>query len=175
MTGDDGTGGGDDMTGSGTADGAALFADNCAMCHGADGKGTKDGPQILNPVTGYATYVVRHGRNEMGFPAPMMAFDTTAVSDAELAAILGFLGMAQKPTTGPELYGRFCQNCHGTNGRSGRVGKNIVREVNNMASIVRAGHGGTSYGSRTSYMPKWSATEITDAELALIKSYVSTL
>ena len=69
----------------------------------------------------------------------------------------------------------ICQNCHGENGRSGRVGKNIVREVSNMASIVRSGHGGTSYGSRTSYMPKWSTTELTDAELALIKSYVSTL
>ena len=171
-------GGGDDGTGTGsdtTVDGAALFADNCSMCHGADGKGTKDGPQILNPVTGYATYVVRHGRNEMGFPAPMMAFDTGALSDNEVAAILGFLSMAEKPTTGPELYGRFCQNCHGTNGRSGRVGKNIVREVNNMASIVRNGHGGTSYGSRTSYMPAFSKDAITDAELALIKTYVSSL
>ena len=107
------------------------------MCHGADGKGTKDGPQILNPVAGYATYVVRHGRNEMGFPAPMMAFDTAALTDPEVAAILGFLAKAEKPTTGPELYGRFCQNCHGETGRAGRVGKNIVREVNNMASIVR--------------------------------------
>jgi mono/diheme cytochrome c family protein len=174
------TGGGDDgtMTGDDTTempDGAALFADNCSMCHGADGKGTKDGPQILDPVTGYATYVVRHGRNEMGFPAPMKAFATTDLADNELAAILGFLSMAEKPTTGPELYGRFCQNCHGETGRAGRVGKNIVREVSNMASIVRAGHGGTSYGSRTSYMPKWSTTEITDAELALIKSYVTTL
>ena len=172
--GDDGTNTGDDTTG-GIIDGAALFADNCTMCHGADGKGTDDGPQILNPVTGYATYVVRHGRNDMGFPAPMKAFDTATLSDDEVAAILGFLSMAEKPTTGPELYGRFCQNCHGETGRAGRVGKNIVREVNNMASIVRSGHGGTSYGSRTSYMPKWSTSEITDAELALIKSYVSTL
>lgn len=171
--GDDGTGTGSDMTG--TTDGAALFADNCAMCHGADGKGTKDGPGILNPSAGYATYVVRHGRNEMGFPAPMMAFDTATLADNEVAAIMGFLAMAEKPTTGAELYGRFCVNCHGTTGRAGRVGKNIVREVSNMASIVRRGHGGTSYGARTSYMPKWTTTEITDEELALIKTYVSGL
>ena len=170
--------GGDDGTGSGsdtTVDGVALFADNCAMCHGADGKGTKDGPQILNPSVAYATYVVRHGRTEMGFPAPMKPFDTATLSDEEVAAILNFLYAAEKPTTGPELYGRFCQNCHGENARSGRVGKNIVREVSNMASIVRNGHGGTSYGSRTSYMPKWTKDEITDAELALIKTYVSAL
>ena len=123
----------------------------------------------------YATYVVRHGRNEMGFPAPMAPFDTAALTDGEVSAILDFLAMAPKPTTGPELYGRFCQNCHGETGRAGRVGKNIVREVANMNSIVRQGHGGTSYGARTSYMPKWTATEITRAELALIKSYVQTL
>lgn len=171
--GDDGATTGDDTTG--TPDGAALFADNCSMCHGADGKGTNDGPQILNPVTGYATYVVRHGRNDMGFPAPMKPFDTAALSDGEVAAILDFLAMAEKPTTGPELYGRFCQNCHGATGRAGRVGKNIVREVNNMSSIVRSGHGGTSYGSRTSYMPAFSKDALTDAELALIKSYVQAL
>jgi hypothetical protein len=49
--------GGDNGTDPGTglrydgnaAEDAELFAVNCANCHGADGKGTKDGPQILNP------------------------------------------------------------------------------------------------------------------------------
>ncbi len=176
--GTDSTGGGDDGTtpdGATQSDGKTLFVKNCASCHG-DGSGGNLGPTILNPVTGYATYVVRHGRNEMGFPGGgMAALDANAVTDAELTSILGYLGEAEKPATGAELYGRFCTNCHGADGRSGRVGKNIAREANNVSLLIRFGHGGTSYGSRTSYMPSWTATEITDAEVGLIRSYVSSL
>jgi mono/diheme cytochrome c family protein len=159
----------------GATDGAALFEANCQSCHG-DGSGTNLGPTILNPVAGYATFVVRAGRNEMGFPnGGMAALTATDLPDAQLAAILTFLGTAAKPTTGPELYGRFCENCHGANGRSGRVAKNIVREANAIARIVRTGHGGSSYGSRGSYMPSWTTAELTDAEVTAIRTYVTGL
>lgn len=157
------------------SDGQTLFVKNCASCHG-DGSGGALGPTILNPVSGYASYVVRHGRNEMGFPnGGMAALGTNAVTDAELTEILDYLGEAEKPTTGEGLYGRFCTNCHGTDGRSGRVGKNIAREANNVSLLIRFGHGGTSYGSRTGYMPSWTASEISDAEIGLIRAYVSSL
>jgi mono/diheme cytochrome c family protein len=157
------------------ATGESLFADNCARCHGDDGGGTTDAPGIESPVTGYATYVVRHGRNEMGYPTGMDPFGTDALSDQELAMILEWLGTAPHPTTGAELYGRYCVNCHGADGRSGRVKINIVREASGVASRIRFGHGGTNYASRTSYMPAWSATEITDADVQLLRSYVSAL
>lgn len=57
----------------------------------------------------------------------------------------------------------------------GRVGKNIVRAVNELSLIVRSGHGGTRYGARTSYMPSWSATDLTDAEVSAIRAHVGTL
>lgn len=153
-------------------DGAELYGLECGSCHG-DGSGTPDGPSILNPVVGYASYVVRHGRDEMGFAnGGMPAFDTAAVTDPELTAILGYLRAADKPTTGEGLYQRFCQNCHGADGKSGRVRKNILGEVGELAEKIRFGNGGNNYGARTSYMPAWNATEITDAEIALLRTYI---
>ena len=156
--------------------GEDVFLENCSQCHGADGKGTKDGPTILSPVKPFATYVIRHGRGiEMGFPTGMDAWDTTKLSDEELNAVLDWLSSAPKPTTGPELYGRFCINCHGANARSGRVGKNIVSEVGELTIKVRYGHGGTLYGARTSYMPAWGTDVLTDADLSVLRSYILTL
>lgn len=166
----------DGMDDPGALDGEAEFADNCAQCHGADGAGTKDGPQILSPVRPYATYVVRHGRaSEMGFPTGMDAWDTTKLSDAQLEAILDWLGSAPKPTTGHDLYVRYCNNCHGTNGRSGRVGKNIVSELDELAQKVRFGHGGTNYAARTEYMPAWGTDVLTDADLDALRTYIGSL
>ncbi len=156
-------------------DGKTEFLQNCATCHGPDGAGTNMGPQILDPVKPYATYVVRHGRNEMGYPGGMMLFDPTMLGDTQLNAILDWLASAPKPADGKGLYTRFCANCHGADARGGRTGKNIRLELGEVTQLVRLGHGGTSYGARTSYMPAWPATAITDAELTLIRNYVGTL
>ena len=174
---------GTDSTGTGNGKGSnqpvtgeSLFADNCARCHGDDGSGSLDAPGIQSPVTGYATYVIRNGRGaEMGFPTGMDAFDTDALTDEELGMVLTYLQSAPHPTTGADLYGRYCINCHGKDGRSGRVKINIVREVAELGIKVRWGHGGTNYAARTSYMPSWPATEITDADVALLRTYVGSL
>ena len=158
------------------ASGQSLFLDQCARCHGDDGKGTADAPTILSPVVGYATYVVRNGRGaEMGYPTGMDPFDTASLTDVELTSVLEWLGSAPKPTTGADLYGRYCINCHGANGRSGRVKINIVREVLELSQKVRYGHGGANYASRTSYMPAWGADALTDADLTALRTYVSGL
>ena len=155
-------------------DGAAEFRNACAMCHGDDGAGTTKAPQILDPVKAYASYVVRHGRGaEMGFADGMAAFDPTMLPDAKLTAIIDWLAAAPKPADGGGLYTRFCANCHGANSRGGRTGKSIRNETS--FSIVRTGHGGTSFGSRTSYMPAFDRAAITDAELVAIRSYIQTL
>jgi mono/diheme cytochrome c family protein len=41
---------GDSTADSGTADGAALYAANCASCHGEDLRGTEKGPSHLSIV-----------------------------------------------------------------------------------------------------------------------------
>lgn len=153
-----------------------AFLANCASCHGEGGEGTGAAPQIQNPVRGYATYVIRNGRGrEMGYVDAMTAFDRAILDDAALTEILDMLASAPKPTTGDGLYTRFCGNCHGASAQGGRVGKDITREHDELAEAVREGHHTGAYGDRTEYMPAWSRTEISDAELALIGGYLATL
>lgn len=152
---------------------ADLYADNCGRCHGAGGDGSSDAPQIRNPVRAYATYVVTNGRaDQMGFGAAMPAID---VSGADLTAIFDYLDRAPRPTDGKGLYLRFCGNCHGADAKGGRVGESIAGGGDDVSEKVRGGHGGTSYGSRTKYMPAWSTADLSNAEVTLISGYLATL
>lgn len=158
-------------------DGATAYAMQCARCHGPTGEGVATkGPQIQNPVRGFAKWTVRNGRTmQMGFESGMDAYTEEFLPEATLDEIMDLLAATPKPTTGPALYQRFCGNCHGANARGGRTGKNIKNELGEVSEMVREGHGGTNYGARTSYMPRWSTAEITDAEIALMRAAIPTL
>jgi mono/diheme cytochrome c family protein len=160
-------------------EGGELYREACATCHGLDGTGTDDGPQILSPVRPYATYVVRHGRaNEMGFMTGMDPFDSDALADHELVAILDWLSAAAKPTTGEGLYVRFCGNCHGADAWGGRVGQDLTREIDETDELfekVREGHGGARYADRTEYMPGWTRAALIDEDVLAIAAYIGSL
>lgn len=156
-----------------TMDGEALYASECAACHGPDGSGTALGPTIQFPVPGYAEYVTRNGRSGLGFPGAMAAYTTDQVSDVQFDEIVAFLHNQTRPTTGEGLYTTFCANCHGDDGRGGVVGKSVVGEES--YEDIREGNGGNNYGARLVYMPRWSATELTDDEISLIDAYIEGL
>jgi len=156
--------------------GEAAFQKRCSSCHGDDAEGTGSGPQVLNPVVGYADYVVRHGRDEMGFPSGMASYSEEAIDDAELESILDWLRDAPRPKDGAALYVRFCGNCHGTDAKGGRVGEGIAgEEADEIDEQVREGHGGDDYGNRKKYMPSWSTSELSHDEVAAIADYLAGL
>jgi mono/diheme cytochrome c family protein len=70
---------------------------------------------------------------------------------------------------------RFCANCHGADARGGRVGKGIIDEVDDIDERVREGHGGTDYGARYDFMPSWSTSDLTNADVSSIAAYLQTL
>lgn len=152
-------------------EGRIAFEQTCGRCHGLDGAGLAGkGPQVLNPVSGFARHTVRNGRSaQLGFETGMDAFSEEVVSDNVLDAMIAFLRSAQKPTTGEGLYVRFCGNCHGADALGGRVGEEVDAEK--LAEQVREGNQGNQYGS-AEYMPSWASPEITDAEVALIQAWV---
>ncbi len=161
----------------GEPDGAALFAANCSSCHGADAMGTTLAPTIRNPDVGYATYVVRNGRDDLPFDLAMPAFAEAQLSDDEVAAIVEHLRSFDNPTTGEALFVEACANCHGADAQGGRVGKDITHEVldDGFADVlerVRDGEGGTNYAARTVFMRAWPAADLSDAEVQLIVDYV---
>lgn len=155
---------------------AEAYGYHCASCHGDDGSGTIEGPQILNPVVGYASYVVRHGRDEMGYEDPMPEVLSDELSDALLIGILDWLREAPHPTDGEGLYVRFCGNCHGAGGVGGRADEDVAgAELDEIEETVREGHGENDYGDRKEYMPAWPAAELSNAEVAAIGAYLSGL
>ena len=160
-------------------DGPGIYRAVCASCHGSNGDGTADGPGILNPVRGFASYVVRKGRGlemtEMNYPEAMPSHTTEALTDAQLGLVLDFLSAAPHPTEGDKLYARFCGNCHGVAATGGRVGKGITDETDEAREKVREGHHLSDYSDRKEYMPKWSETELTNDELAKIVAFLNTL
>lgn len=155
--------------------GQEYYARACSQCHGVNGEGTARGYEIRNPVVGYATYVIRNGRPGTPYLDPMKAYAAANLTDVQLTEILTWLRNAVHPTDGKALFNRFCANCHGTDARGGIVRKGIRGETGDFAEKVRSGEGGSNYASRTKYMPKWSTSEISNAEITAMAAYVRTL
>jgi mono/diheme cytochrome c family protein len=81
-----------------------------------------------------------------------------------------------KPTTGAALFKDFCANCHGADGKGGVTMRNITSAPANTAAMylsnVRGGHHPGEFGNRREFMPKWTAAQLTDAEVRLIFNFV---
>jgi cytochrome c oxidase cbb3-type subunit 3 len=113
--------------------GDELFARYCSSCHGLDGKGGVGVPialpSFLNSVSDeYLTKTIRNGRPGRIMPA----FDI--LSDAQVAAIVKHVrSWSDKPAPaentavvtgnkerGEQYFVKYCQQCHGENGRGGK-------------------------------------------------------
>lgn len=175
-----GTGGG----GAGGASTAMLPAGYvlCVGCHGTNGEGapataTMGGPEIKHPVADFATWVIRNGRAHPDFMEPMPKFPTDMLSDANLQGILSYLSAQPKPTTGPALYLDYCANCHGANGAGGVTMRSLlnVTMMSALTTSVRNGHHAGEFSNRRDFMPKWTAAQLSDAELQLIFQHIQSL
>ena len=115
------------------ADGATLYAQNCAACHGDRGSGGIGVPLALASAHGlvsddYLRKTIRSGRPGRVMPA------FTALADAEVEAIVRYVqtwGPAQAPryaatrvggniANGRRLFSAHCANCHGASGEGGK-------------------------------------------------------
>lgn len=163
--------------GAGTAAAPVAFAP-CAVCHGAAGEGAMLGPEIQHPVRDFATWVIRNGRTHPSYMMPMTAYPEAMLSTADLNQILTFLESPPKPTTGRGLFMDFCANCHGADGRGGVTMRNITIAPANTAAMyitnVRGGHHPGEFSNRAEFMPKWTAAQLSDAEIRLIFAFVTT-
>lgn len=149
----------------------------CRGCHGDDGTGSRNGPQIRHLDPEYARWVVRNGRYNR-WSASMPVFNSSEVSDEELDDIVAWLRGFQKPTSGESLYGVYCSHCHGTSGRGGKVEVDITNVLTTPSLVVdtiRNGAGGTDYRKRSDYMPARSTTELSDEQAQSIVDYLQDL
>jgi cytochrome c oxidase cbb3-type subunit 3 len=113
-------------------DGAELFAQHCAVCHGERGKGGVGTPLALESFLStvsdeFLTKTIRHGRPGRVMPA----FPT--LSNSQVKAIVGQIrswseapaavedggAVEGDPLRGKALYATHCAACHGDQGQGG--------------------------------------------------------
>jgi mono/diheme cytochrome c family protein len=129
---------------------STLYQQNCAGCHGAEGKGGA-AIALANPVyLAIANDSILHRATADGIRGTSMpAFAQSAggmLTDKQVDAIVGgirnrwskpdsFLGADPPPYSssksgdsarGSEVYAAYCSSCHGTAGRGGQKASSIV-------------------------------------------------
>ncbi len=115
--------------------GKELFAQNCASCHGAEGRATQPGvptlhlPSVLSMVDdAYYIDIITHGRRGSQMPA----WDKTLTRTQMLSIIrhlrtwdtatpdrASVLAQASNPKRGEAIYRGRCAACHGRRGEGG--------------------------------------------------------
>jgi cytochrome c oxidase cbb3-type subunit III len=117
--------------------GAAIFASNCATCHGADGRGGEHAPNIATaPEVQHLADRDLAGIVKNGIPgAGMPAF--SSLNPQQVGEVVGYLRILQgrgdivklpgDPARGEALFfGKAkCSDCHMVNGKGGFIGSDL--------------------------------------------------
>lgn len=97
-----------------TSDGATLYANNCASCHGALAVSSKLGATQIRIQNGISTI------NDMK--------SLSSLTVAQIQAIATALASTPMPTDGASLYSINCASCHGTLANS-KVGSSSISKI----------------------------------------------
>ena len=118
--------------------GAAIFASNCAGCHGADGRGGEHAPNIATAhevqhlMDRELAGIIRYGISGAGMPA------FSSLKGQEVAEVVAYLRILQgrgdivklpgNPKQGEALFfGKAqCSDCHMVNGKGGFIGADLT-------------------------------------------------
>jgi quinol---cytochrome-c reductase cytochrome c subunit len=117
-------------------DGAALYAAQCAACHGTDGTGVEDrGPALTNEGAASADFVLRTGRMPLAHPHMETQRGPTRYSEAEIVALVDHVAsFGDGPAIpdvdpargdlarGARIYQLNCAACHVASGSGAAIG-----------------------------------------------------
>jgi ubiquinol-cytochrome c reductase cytochrome c subunit len=172
--------------------GSQLYAGNCSVCHGIDGRGVPrprkgtggimgQGPSLRNVGALTADFYLRTGYMPLGDPNEQPSRSRVEFSDREIRALTSYVASLgtgppvpdPQPQSGNlaeglELFTEHCAGCHQVVARGGVVtGARVppLEDANatQIAQAVRIG---------PYLMPKFSERDISDRELDSIVAYV---
>jgi len=167
--------------------GRAIYLRACAACHGPQGEGTTDGPNLQNSGAAAADFMLRTGRMPLNLPGDPTRRRPPAYNDATIRALVdyvAFLGSRPGPTIpnvvvsgadlsrGRALYTAQCASCHGPSGGGDAIGGGVSApslmesDARTVGEAVRVGPGA---------MPVFNQAGLSDAEVADIAAYVQFL
>ena len=118
-------------------DGAALYLQNCASCHGPQGQGGA-GPSLINVGAAGADFYLSTGRMPLGAPNQRAVRQQPKFDDAQIQALVDYVAsFDQGPPIpqvrgngdvhrGLELYTANCAACHAATGAGNAVGGGFV-------------------------------------------------
>jgi len=132
--------------------GAELFNQTCAACHGADGAGTSNGPDIRASGAALTDFMLRTGRMPLAAPGFQAQREDPAFNADEIASLVAYVtSLGEGPPIpdvvtgggdvgrGRELYTANCAACHGPAAGGGAVGGGFVAPPLAPASDLEVG------------------------------------
>ena len=163
--------------------GQILYEDHCSSCHGTDGTGTSQGPDIIGLGPASYDFMMSTGRMPLAQPGAQAVRKEPVLTPAEIKAVTAFL-VSRAPGTGvpvpnvhagagslPEgesIFELNCAPCHGATGNGGAVGRQAAPTLRHatptqVGEAVRIGPG---------TMPAFDSTVVSDQQLNSLVRYV---
>ncbi|HKG56344.1 MAG TPA: c-type cytochrome, partial [Candidatus Limnocylindrales bacterium] len=119
-------------------DGASLYLQNCASCHGPQGQGGAAGPSLVGVGAASADFYLRTGRMPLGAPGQRPVRQEPKFDEAQIEALVAYVaGFGKGPDVpqvraggdlnkGWQLYTANCAACHAATGAGNAVGGGFV-------------------------------------------------
>jgi ubiquinol-cytochrome c reductase cytochrome c subunit len=159
-----------------------VFLRDCAVCHGADGRGTDLGPDLRGAGTAGIDYQLSTGRMPLSSPGAESSRSTAKYSPATIRALVAYVhglvgGGPAIPNvdaatgslqTGGSIYRLNCAACHAWSGDGGALLNRAAPSVHpatevQIAEAIRTGPGN---------MPAFGTAAITRDQLDSVIRYV---
>ena len=161
---------------------AAIYARDCAECHGNTGRGNSNGPSLLGAGAAYVHFVVSSGRMPLTQPDDLVERRSPRYDDATSRALANYVGdLVGGPAIpdvdltdadvgrGGQLYRLNCAACHQSVGVGGALLRRAAPALDaatttQVAEATRVG---------PFQMPAFGQSALTDQDVTDVTAYVT--
>jgi ubiquinol-cytochrome c reductase cytochrome c subunit len=162
--------------------GAALYLQSCAACHGPGGVGSADGPPLIGVGAASADFMLRTGRMPLAAPGAPLVGKDPAFTDGQIRALVDYVASlgggpaipdvsvtGADPAKGRDLFITSCAACHGPGAGGDSVGGGFVAPplLGQTPVIV-----GEAIRTGPGAMPVFGPGQISDKELDDLAAYL---